>query len=297
MINDKIKIIKSYRKAYKNYFRVLLTLYIKRVENNRDSHIKVILRNGGEMVLPSRFITSYVRLIQYKNQNIQKFNLTGEGVSFYYKNYPIILDIPPFSDPDAVFFSEEYNFLNVKDEDVIDIGINIGDSPIYFALNGAKRVIGLEPYPYAFSFAEKNIKLNNFQNIILLNAGYGKDSTILIDDNKISKASSELIASNHGGKEIPIYSLRSLFNQYEIKDAILKMDCEGCEYNLLNEGADVISRFKQIQIEYHYGYEKLKDKLEKSGFIVKYTEPKKSYNSEKSNPNNVVGYIYAERNK
>ena len=63
-------------------------------------------------------------------------------------------------------------------------GMNIGNSAIYFALNGAKRVIGLESYPYAFSYAEKNIKLNNLNNIILLNAGYSKDSTILIDDKK-----------------------------------------------------------------------------------------------------------------
>jgi len=50
--------------------------------------------------------------------------------------------------------------------------MNIGDSAIYFALNGAKRIIGLEPYPYAFSYAEKNIKLMIIKNIILFNACY-----------------------------------------------------------------------------------------------------------------------------
>ena len=236
-------------------------------------------------------------LYNIKNQNIKKLNLTSEGVSFYYKNHPIVLDIPPFSDPDAVFFREDYSFLNIKDEDVIDIGANIGDSAIYFALNNAKRVIALEPYPYAFSFAEKNIKLNHCENIILLNAGYGKNSKMFIDDKKISKGSSELIVSNNGGKEISIYSLEELINQYEIKDAILKIDCEGCEYNLLDEDNDVLQKLSKIQIEYHYGYEKLKEKLEKSGFIVRYTEPKKDYNLDFSNPNMVVGFIYAERNK
>jgi FkbM family methyltransferase len=297
MIHDKIEIIKSYRKAYKNYFRVLLTLYIKQKNSYRENNIKVMLKNGKNMVLPYGFITSYARFIQYKNQNIKKLNLTSEGVSFYYKNHPIVLDIPPFSDPDAVFFREDYSFLNIKDEDVIDIGANIGDSAIYFALNNAKRVIALEPYPYAFSFAEKNIKLNHCENIILLNAGYGKNSKMFIDDKKISKGSSELIVSNNGGKEISIYSLEELINQYEIKDAILKIDCEGCEYNLLDEDNDVLQKLSKIQIEYHYGYEKLKEKLEKSGFIVRYTEPKKDYNLDFSNPNMVVGFIYAERNK
>jgi GT2 family glycosyltransferase len=52
---------------------------------------------------------------------------------------------------------KEYSFLNVVNRDVIDIGMNIGDSTIYFALNGARRVIGLEPYPYAFSYAKINV--------------------------------------------------------------------------------------------------------------------------------------------
>ena len=85
----------------------------------------------------------------------------------------MILNPARFSDPEAVFFKKEYNFLNVKDRDVIDVGMSIGDSTIYFALNGVRRVIGLEPYPYAFSYEEKNVKLNNLQNIIIHNAGYG----------------------------------------------------------------------------------------------------------------------------
>ena len=85
----------------------------------------------------------------------------------------------------AVFFKEEYKFLDIKDRDVIDIGMNIGDSSIYFSINGAKRVIGVEPYPYTFSIAEKNVKLNEIKNIILLNAGYGQDSTVIIEDREL----------------------------------------------------------------------------------------------------------------
>lgn len=45
-----------------------------------------------------------------------------------------------------VFFAEDYKNLNPQDEIVIDIGANIGDTGLYFALNGAARVIALEPY-------------------------------------------------------------------------------------------------------------------------------------------------------
>ena len=82
---------------------------------------------------------------------------------------------------------------------------------------------------------------------------------------------------------------------FNIKEAVLKMDCEGCEYNLLNEDRDTIRRFKRIQIEYHYGYEELYNYLKDNNFDVKYTEPRSVYNSYASNPNMKVGYIYTTR--
>jgi len=296
MMEEKIQILNKYKKAYKNYFSVLLKLYITRKARlqNDNIMIKVILKDGREINVPSGWVRKFAGLHTYQNENISNLSLAKEGISFRYKGHPVIINPARFSDPEAVFFREEYNFLNVADCDVIDVGMNIGDSPIYFSLNGARKVIGLEPYPYAFSYAVKNVKLNKFKNIILLNAGYGKDSKIVVDNNKISSTGSSLIASNDG-KEIQIYSLKTLLNKYEIENAVLKMDCEGCEYNLLDEDYEVLRRFNLIQIEYHYGYEKLKEKLEKCGFNVKYTEPENGYNPDATNPNMAVGYIYAKR--
>jgi len=317
MIN-KIRILKRYKKVYKNYFIILSKLYFKRREilQNDNIMMKVILRDGREINVPSGWVMKFAGLHTYQNENISNLSLAREGISFRYKDFPVIINPARSSDLEAVFFKEEYNFLNVKDRDVIDIGMNIGDSTIYFALNGARRVIGLEPYAYAFSYAEKNVKLNNLQNVIILNAGYGKDSKIIVGNYITSSPGSSLIASNDG-KEIQIYSLKTLLNKYEIENAVLKMDCEGCEYNLLEEDCEVLRRFNLIQIEYHYGYEKLKEKLEKCGFNVKYTEPENNYNldatdiekilnnimnyapvndnPDATNPKMVVGYIYAKR--
>ena len=46
-----------------------------------------------------------------------------------------------------------------------------------------------------------------------------------------------------------------------------------------------------MQIEYHYGYEKLKNKLEEAGFKVKYTQPVLGAD----NKNMHMGYIWAKR--
>jgi len=296
-IKDIIKAVQAYKKVYKNYIMILYHLYRKRnISLSEDNiMIKVILKDDREINVPYGWVVKFADLHTYQNENISNLSLVKEGISFRYRGSPLIINPARLSVPEEVFFKEEYNFLNVKDHDVIDVGLNIGDTAIYFALNGARRVIGLEPYPYAFSYAEKNVKLNNLQNVITLNAGYGKDSKILVDNSKISSYTSSLIASNYSGIEIPIYSLKTLLNKYEIEDAILKMDCEGCEYNLLDEDEDILRRLRMIQIEYHYGYEKLKEKLEEFGFKVKYTEPVKTYNPDASNPNMVVGYIYAKR--
>jgi hypothetical protein len=52
------------------------------------------------------------------------------------------------------------------------------------------------------------------------------------------------------------------------------MDCEGCEYDVIfSSSKETLKRFSHIQIEYHYGYKNLKEKLEKCGFSVKVTRP------------------------
>jgi len=285
----------NYQKVYKNYLSVFLQLFFKKEASlqNDKIMIKVVLKDGTKLNVPYGWVVRFAEFNMYQNENVTNLTLTENGIFFRYKGIPVILDPARFSDPESVFLQEDYKYLDVKDRDVIDVGMNIGDSTIYFALNGAKRIIGLEPYPYAFAIAEKNIRMNNIQNAILLNAGYGRDSKMCVDEKKITGSSAGLMPSENGGKEIPIYSLKTLFNTYEIKEAILKMDCEGCEYDLLYEDNETLKKLLMIQIEYHYGYEKLKEKLESAGFKVQYTEPRKKYNPYASNPNMTLGYIYA----
>lgn len=186
------------------------------------------------------------------------------------------------------------NFLKVERQNVIDIGSNLGDTAIFFAIKGAKKVISLEPYPSTFALATKNIGFSEFKDKIkIINAGYGEDKRIKIDTSFIPDNCSDL-REIENGPDIDLYSLKTLMNKYNLDSAILKMDCEGCEYNLLNEAYETLKKFSMIEVEYHYGYEKLVDKLKDCGFNVKYTEPKKFYNSS-AGKTMMIGYIYAEK--
>ncbi|MEM3860264.1 MAG: FkbM family methyltransferase [Candidatus Micrarchaeaceae archaeon] len=256
--------------------------------------IKVILKNGDTFQWEDRKVWAFA---VYKGNDMEYFNLfftNSNNITFKYKGK--LLNFTGTQNNGAlidVFLTEDYSFLRCENEDVVDIGANIGDSAVYFALNGAKKVIALEPYPYSYSSAELNIKNNKLSNIItLLNAGYGNDGTITVSED-FRNGRSDLVESKHGRK-IPLYSLRSIIEQYNLQNPVLKMDCEGCEYNLLNEADEIIRKFKRIQIEYHYGYRNLKNKLESAGFKVTFTGPIKEYNKMSLNPHISRGYIYAE---
>ncbi|MFP3257413.1 MAG: FkbM family methyltransferase [Candidatus Nanopusillus acidilobi] len=181
---------------------------------------------------------------------------------------------------------------------ILDVGGEVGDTALYFALKGAKKVIVIEPFPNNYEYLVKNINYNNFQDkIIPINAMVGKENkktNIIIPDEFIVRDAKE----SDTGYQIEMITLSKLIESFNIKEALLKMDCEGCEYeSILNENDETLKIFKKIQLEYHYGYEKLKEKLEKLGFRVECTKPLKVYNPDATNPNLEVGYIYAERIK
>ena len=288
-----IEIFKRYRKSYANYLSVMYN--IKRIK----PLIRVKLRDGqmhnwdGWKI----FTYTYINASPNLKANVDLFASSSDGtIKFEFKGRPLTLLTYGNGDIGGVYVSEDYKFLNVEDENVIDIGANIGDSPLYFALSNAKKVVALEPYPYSYSIAIKNLQLNNMDKdrVTLLNAGYGEDGTIKVDSLFKNTPSSDLKPSNEG-TEIRIISLNTLLKENNFDTAVLKMDCEGCEYNIVNEQDETLRKFKRIQMEYHYGYEKLKSKLEEAGFTVRYTKPRKSYNKEATNSNMSVGNIYAER--
>ena len=296
-------IISSYKKAYRNWVNVLYNMFkvynmykARNLSGVSNYKIKVILRSNGKMLEVNPKLVHYYTFL-LKCPNIKDINVENNEITFTFKGHKLKFIEPWNGDLVVVFANEEYKFLDSKDEVVIDIGANIGDTPIYFCVEGAKKVIALEPYPYLFKLLSENININGCADkIISLNAGYGKDGVIKIDESFIQNIGSHLKESKDGkGNMINLYSLNTILSMFNIKEAVLKMDCEGCEYNLLYEDRDTIRKFKRIQIEYHYGYEELYNYLKDNNFDVKYTEPVSSYNPHESNPNMKVGYIYATR--
>ena len=190
------------------------------------------------------------------------------------------------------FVDEQYKNLDVKGKDVVDVGANIGDSAIYFALKGAKHVYAFEPYPYSYNIAKKNIKLNNLEGkITLLNEGCGKDGFVKIKLDYENFGGTDL-KNFKSGKVIKIVNLDEIVKNFNPKPAILKVDCEGCEYDLIsNATINALKAFDQIIIEYHYGYKNLVRVLEEAGFKIKYSWPKISNNTQAEDSNTNIRYF------
>jgi len=130
-----------------------------------------------------------------------------------------------------VFDYREYDALNVNGRVVDDVGAFIGYSSICFALKGAKKVIAIEPDPKAYKELLENIKLNNLENTIVpVNAFLVSNSSNPCNNSTIS--------------------LSEVISKYNIgNNAVLKMDCEGCEYGIILD--NYIKTFKEIIFEYH----------------------------------------------
>ena len=135
-INNIISARNRYKIAYKNYMSVMWNIW------RGKNKIKVIFnfQNGNSSYLSPNLVGNYAALIANKNIQIYDLPSDSHNIKFTYKgkNINIALD-DGVGDIWGVFGLEEYGFLEVENETVVDIGANIGDSPIYFLLNNAKK--------------------------------------------------------------------------------------------------------------------------------------------------------------
>ena len=288
-LSDKIY---SYIKFLKTYF-TFMNLYRKRYRNF-VSVICCVLRNN------------YPIKAVHKNGKIMK-------LGNYQEVYNDLTELEADSTRDIVYFNElrfhggktngdilnifkkdEYSFLPVNGKEVIDVGANIGDSSIYFADRGATYVIAVEPDKVSYDYAVENIAIN----------GYSKNIKLILG----ACGSKDFFASEN---ELQFLTLNTLIKKYCTRPQILKVDCEGCEYDLIMSASlDDLNKFSHIQIEYHFGYQNLKSRLEASGFEVTCTKPAFfiPFNKNKmtravqggsvSQPNKMfIGWLYATNKK
>jgi FkbM family methyltransferase len=154
-----------------------------------------------------------------------------------------------------VFDWGNYEGVDIRGKTVVDVGAFVGDSAIYFALRGAKRVIAVEPYPGAYAEMLENVRLNGLESVITpVNAGLaGRPGKICIED----VSTDNIKVTYHGLGDCPntikAIVLGELINGFGIdgSEAVLKMDCEGCEYDVILNDYEHVRLFREVVFEYH----------------------------------------------
>jgi len=188
---------------------------------------------------------------------------------------------------------------DINGRDVIDLGASIGDSIIFFSIMGARKVYGFEPFPPFYALAVRNIKKNNLENSCqVVKSAVGAQKGDFLVDSTYDKMLGVYSEKFETGEKIPISTLEEIVENYKINKGVLKLDCEGCEYEvILNADNKVLRHFDYILMEYHYGFKTLMRKLEKAGFQVKYTKPTRKFLEEKKSEygNIEIGYLTAEK--
>ncbi|MFC1626592.1 FkbM family methyltransferase [Patescibacteria group bacterium] len=169
---------------------------------------------------------------------------------------------------------------SLKNDDwVIDIGAHIGTDSIHIAKQyPGIRVLCFEPLPENYTLLKKNIIANGIsENITALQMGIAstKGKKKLYIDESNSGGSSLSFEQLEKSIEIQSTTLEHIVKQHNIKRIpFLKMDCEGCEYDILyNCPKKILNMIDILALEYHPNgsIQNLKKHLEKNGFVVTLT--------------------------
>lgn len=145
---------------------------------------------------------------------------------------------------------------------VIDVGANAG----FFSLFAASRfpgaaVYAFEPMPANFGQLSRNRALNPSHDLTCLQravAGASGLLTLRFDpEDAFTTSASMLAPGGPGGETIEVTSvtLGEVFSVYGLDRCdLLKMDCEGAEYDILYRCPDaVLARIDQMALEVHPG--------------------------------------------
>ncbi len=293
-ILKKIRTVTKYRKLYRNYISVLVRIWRGKYP------IEAIMTNGKSVVLRNSL---EVQIFDGRHKGIE-CDITNDVAHVHIGHNRRISFRGGVNNGDikGIFVDKIYRWLPVKDKTVIDIGANIGDSAIYFALCGATKIISIEPFHKNFELAKRNILLNNFSNITLIQAGCSNYRGKIAIDPDLQSTGNRILKEFKEGLNVSLWPLKDILDKYDIKSdgsTVLKMDCEGCEYDtILSASEDTLEKFSHMIIEYHHGYRNLKKKLEECGFGVSVTRPRiYSWSSDKIHKKNYYaeGLILAKK--
>lgn len=254
---------KTFKNGISNWFSVALNVFLlKRPVNCKIKQIGTIKLDGNKNPLESSLFrnliyqglrddltTKQINILKtYLNQiynDIITITNIEDNHEFKFLNYEcgLILEI---------FLNGDYKDIPYGDNKIlIDIGANVGDTPIYFA-NKGYTVYAFEPLPHIANIAKKNLELNpQFKDkITYINKAVScKTGKLTVHYDKNNTGGAGSFSNDETEIEVDTISIEDIITEFNIKPDVLKMDCEGCEVDIIKNSN--LSYFSEIIFEYH----------------------------------------------
>lgn len=211
---------------------------------------------------------------------LQLIELRDSGLRFQTRG---VMDIWSVKETFLDRFYERFGTTVGKGWTVMDIGGGIGDFTIFAAhRNPENMVYAFEPTPQSFALLQENLHLNGVNNVQAFpEAIWSENGTLAIDTSIgepgqfTSHQVEGLTSAKDGQVLVPSISLADAFSHLgDGRCDLMKMDCEGAEYDILFSAPDeVLERIDRLVMEYHdsvtsYTHKDLAAFLTQKGFQV-----------------------------
>jgi FkbM family methyltransferase len=193
------------------------------------------------------------------------------------------------TDVASIYGIEDYFICPVNKGDiVVDIGAYIGGYAKWVENKGA-NVVAIEPHPSSYHYLKMNTSFKKGTYLIKKVVSSKGDvrflnniSTLYLNERNPSEHSIVKISDWYIPRET--IHLRNIIEEiYGNGNTILKMDCEGSEYDILFNSQDILDKIDRIIMEYHvpkywgvtgYTVQDLVNLLRNHGFTVNIKQQK-----------------------
>ena len=218
------------------------------------------LYQTGKNLLSGRGLTKYsfIRKVKdYSLSNLQTDYAEVFGNKLFLNKKGLALSIShygTYEELESKIMEEKIEMGNI----VVDVGANIGLHTLNMAriVGNTGQVFAFEPNPSNFEILKKNVKINNYKNIILEQKAVGD-----------KHGRTTLYQSDHPGKhrifpqteqaksqvQVELTNLDNYFDSDMIdKINFIKIDVEGLEFSVLKGMKNILKNSKKIKILFEF---------------------------------------------
>lgn len=177
----------------------------------------------------------------------------------------------------VIFVRQDYGRL-ASPATVVDIGANIGTFALFAARQGANKVIAFEPNSAAHACLQRNVAGNGLEGIVharrlAVSAIAGQRVRLPVAPSPFNRIAAE---DEEGDYETVETTSLARIMAKDVPGGIdlLKLDCEGGEYDILFASDAPLEQVREIRMEYHCGRgPELADFLTSRGFRITRMQP------------------------